>query len=87
DNKEDEPLKVQVKSENYKIQAPSAVKPLNSPIIEEENFAKIIERVDICIGTNTTYASDTTLAEYKKMQSSHRKNENIKTTKPAMELF
>jgi hypothetical protein len=61
--------------------------PLNSPITEEENFTKITKRVDICLGTSFTHASDTTLAEFKKMQSAYRRNKNIVSIKPAMELF
>ena len=50
------PLEVNVKSKNYNIQSPSTIVPLNSPVIEEYSFSKIATRIDICLGTNTTYA-------------------------------
>lgn len=82
-----EPLRVQAKSKKYNIQAPGTIQPLSVPIIEEEKFTRIIERFDICIGTNTTHASGATFEEFKQMQSSRRKNESIKSIKPAMEIF
>lgn len=87
DVERDEPLRVHAKSKKYNIQAPGTIQPLNSTIIEEENFTKIIERFDICIGTNTTHTSEATFEEFKQMQSSHGKNESIKLIQPAMEIF
>lgn len=48
DNEKRVPMEVNVKSKNYNIQSPSTIMPLNSPVIEEDNFSKIATRIDVC---------------------------------------
>lgn len=81
------PLEVNVKSKNYNIQSPSTIVPSNSPFIEEYNFSKIATRIDICLGTNTTYATQATLQEFRKLQTDHRQNKNLLAIESSFDLF
>lgn len=81
------PIEVNVKSKNYNIQSPSTIIPLNSPVIEEYNFSKIAARIDICLGTNTTYATQATLQEFRKFQTDHRQNKNLLAIESSIGLF
>jgi hypothetical protein len=60
---------------------------LNSPVIEEDNFSKITTRIDICLGTNTTHATQATLQEFRKLQTDHRQNKNLLTIESSFALF
>jgi hypothetical protein len=57
-------MKVQVKEKAYNTQAPNTVPTCKSPLIESDNLDQMGTRVDICLGTNTNYASPELLQEY-----------------------
>jgi hypothetical protein len=87
DMKKRMPMEVNVKSKNYNIQSPSKIIPLNSPVIEEDNFSKIATRIDICLGTNTTHATQATFQEFRKLQTNHRLNKNLLAIESSYGLF
>jgi hypothetical protein len=58
----------------------------SSPTVEEDTISKIIERVDVCLGTNITYASEAKLVEFKELQSNHRKKQKC-IVKSSIDFF
>ncbi|OBZ81957.1 hypothetical protein A0J61_09995 [Choanephora cucurbitarum] len=87
DGVDDSALQVKVRNKAFNIQSPCTVVPSNSPMIEEENITKMVQRVDICLSTNTIHASDETLEEYKALQASHRRNKSLSSIESAMNLL
>jgi hypothetical protein len=76
-----------VKEKAYNIQSPSIVPTCNSPLIESDNLDQMSTRVDICLGTNTAFASPELLEEYDSVKETHRSKIYLGRIEGASNLF